>query len=264
MKRLISLGLVLVAFCFSSWPARAHYNMLLPETASAKRGDTVAFLYQWGHPFEHQLFDAPAPRSLWALSPDGKKLDLSSTLEKVAVPGAEGKTVTAWRFRFKPEQRGDYVFLLAAEPIWMAEEQEFWQDSVKVVLHVQAQKNWDAIGEPGFEIVPLTRPYGLQPGMVFQGTLETGKANGSGLMVEVERYNQSPPKTLPADEQITRTVKTDRNSTLTCSLPEAGWWGITAQRESGKMARNGKEYPTRQRTTFWIFVDEKTHSAGTR
>jgi len=264
MKRLISLGLVLVAFCFASWPARAHYNMLLPETASAKRGDTVAFLYQWGHPFEHQLFDAPAPRSLWVLSPDGKKSDLISTLEKAAVPGAEGKTVTAWRFRFKPEQRGDYVILLAAEPIWMEEEHEFWQDSVKVVLHVQAQKNWDAIVEPGFEIVPLTRPYGLQPGMVFQAALETGKANGSGLIVEVERYNQSPPKALPADEQITRTVKTDRNNVLTCSLPEAGWWGITAQRESGKMARNGKEYSTRQRTTLWVFVDEKIPSTGTR
>ncbi|HEV3081322.1 MAG TPA: hypothetical protein VGY66_16190, partial [Gemmataceae bacterium] len=112
--------------------------------------------------------------------------------------------------------------------------------------------------------VPLTRPYGLQPGMVFQAALETGKANGSGLIVEVERYNQSPPKALPADEQITRTVKTDRNNVLTCSLPEAGWWGITAQRESGKMARNGKEYSTRQRTTLWVFVDEKIPSTGTR
>src|SRR5882762_5981767 len=126
MKRVISLGIVLVVFCLSSWPARAHYNMLLPETASARRGDTIAFLYQWGHPFEHQLFDAPAPRSLWALSPDGKKLDLTSTVEKVAVLGAEGKSVTAWRFRFKPEQRGDYIFRLSAEPIWMEEEQEFW------------------------------------------------------------------------------------------------------------------------------------------
>src|SRR5438876_12003606 len=123
MKRLISFGLVLVALCFGSWPARAHYNMLLPETASAKRGDTVAFLYQWGHPFEHQLFEAPAPRSVSVLHPDGKKSDLTDTLEKSSVPAADGKGVTAWRFRFKAEQRGDYVLVLTTQPIWMEEEQ---------------------------------------------------------------------------------------------------------------------------------------------
>src|SRR3979490_534019 len=110
MKRLIFFGLVLVALCFSSWPARAHYNMLLPESASAKRGDTVAFTYQWGHPFEHQLFDAPSPKSVVVLAPDGKQSDLTSTLEKTTIAAADGKEVTAWRFRFKVDLRGDYVF----------------------------------------------------------------------------------------------------------------------------------------------------------
>ncbi len=50
----------------------------------------------------------------------------------------------------------------------MEEEQEFLEDSIKVVVHVQAQKGWDASAGDAIEIMPLTRPYGLQPGMVFQ------------------------------------------------------------------------------------------------
>src|SRR5438132_9819308 len=114
----------------------------------------------------------------------------------------------------------------------MEEEQEFWQDTVKVVLHVQAQKGWDVSTGSGSEIVPLTRPYGLQPGMAFQAVVHQSsqKANG-GAFIEIERYNATPPRKLPSDEQITRTVKTDGNGVLTCTLTDPGWWSITAQRE---------------------------------
>src|SRR5262245_27829002 len=49
-----------------------HYNMLLPDKASAAKGETVQFLYQWGHPSEHELFDAPAPEGVTVIAPDGK------------------------------------------------------------------------------------------------------------------------------------------------------------------------------------------------
>ena len=59
------------------------------------------------------------------------------------LPG-EGKKVTAYRLRFTPPQRGDFVFVLETPPIWMEEEEEFFQDTVKVVLHVKTQNGWDA------------------------------------------------------------------------------------------------------------------------
>ena len=52
-------------------------------------------------------------------------------------------TALGARFRFTPESRGDYVLVLQTPPIWMEEEGEFFQDTVKVILHVQAQKGWD-------------------------------------------------------------------------------------------------------------------------
>jgi cobalt/nickel transport protein len=254
--RLLPPALAAAVLCLTAAPAPAHFHMLLPETASARKGEAVRFVYQWGHPFEHQLFDAEPPAGLAVLTPHGKRADLASALEKGTAPGGDGKNRTVFRLRFTPEQRGDHVFLLTCPPVWMEEEQEFLQDAVKVVLHIQAQAGWDAaVG--GFELVPLTRPYGLQPGMVFQAQAVAEGKPLPGALVEVERYNPAPPKELPADEHITRTARTDPNGVVTCTLPEAGWWCVTAQADGGTKERNGKPYPVRRRATLWVFVDEK-------
>lgn len=237
--------------------ALGHYNMLLPQAASVKRGESVTFVYQWGHPFEHQLFDAPMPESVFVMAPDSKKTDLTKALEKTTLPGSEGKKVTAYRLSYTPAQRGDYRFVLQTPPIWMEEDKEFLQDTVKVILHVQAQKGWEATAGSTLELVPLTRPYGLQAGMVFQSqVLHAGKPP-AGTLVEVERYNATPPKELPPDEQITRAARTDPNGVVTCTLTDPGWWCVTAQRDAGEREHQGKAYPVRQRSTLWVFVADK-------
>jgi cobalt/nickel transport protein len=261
MKRLLfPLAAALLAVLPA--PAGAHFNMLLPDRAAVKKGEAVTLTYQWGHPFEHQLFDAPAPESLVALAPDGKTAaDLTKKLEKVTVP-ANQKKVTAYRVSFAPDQRGDYVFVLQTPPIWMAEEEEFFHDTVKVVLHVEAEKGWDATAPNSFQLVPLTRPYGLRAGMAFQAQVAGTDRPLAGAHVEVERYNPAPPKELPPDEQITRTLKTDPNGVLTGTLTEPGWWSVTARRDGGTREHEGKKYPVRRRATLWVFVDEKAAPAG--
>jgi cobalt/nickel transport protein len=268
---LYRLRLVLAAFglVLAASLGQAHFNMLLPQAAAAKKGSAVTLLYQWGHPFEHQLFDAPLPRRLVVFGPDGKEVDLTKTLEKVTSVVPKGKGVTAFRLRFTPEQRGDYTFVLTTPPIWMEEDKEFFQDNVQVVLHVQAQKGWDSETGRRFKLLPLTRPYGLQAGMVFQAQVlvpvPPAAAGGAqakpavqplaGSLVEVERYNARPPAQLPPDELITRTVRTDPNGVVTCTLPEPGWWCLTAQRTVAEQERDGKRYPVRERATLWVFVD---------
>ncbi len=264
MRSRVLLAVALGALLAST--AGAHYNMLLPDKHSVKKGEAVTFTYQWGHPFEHQLFDAPKPVSLIALAPAGKKLDLVDKLEKVALPGEKGKKVTGYRLQFAPEQRGDYVFLLKAPPLYLEEDEAYVEDTVKVVLHVQAQKGWSAASQPEFEWRPLTRPYGLEPGMVFQAEIfhaskrfaEKEKLVGyRGGLVEVERYNRAPPKVLPPEEHVTRTVRTDVNGVASATLTDAGWWCLTASRRVGRRDHKGKDVPLRQRCTFWVFVDEK-------
>jgi cobalt/nickel transport protein len=281
MRRLL-VPLAAALLAGTAAPATAHYNMLLPDKHSVKKGEAVTLTYQWGHPFEHQLFDAPAPDKLTVLSPRGAATDVTKALEKTTVPAAEGKKVTGYQLKFTPDQRGDFVFVLRTPPIWMAEEEEFFQDTVTVVLHVEAQKGWDGAAEDTSHLVPLTRPYGLQPGMVFQTrfnrlmekeelgieSIKERRPQGGrpregykrvppGLPVEVERYNPAPPKELPPDEHITRAVQTDPNAVATCTLTEPGWWSLTAHWDGGTREREGKKYPVRQRATLWVFVDEK-------
>jgi uncharacterized GH25 family protein len=223
----------------------------------------MGFTYQWGHPYEHQLLDAPLPQSVIVLAPDGKKTDLTSQLERIELAGGEGKKVAGYRFRFTPPRRGDYLFLLQTPPIWMAEDGEFLQDTVKVILHVQSQRGWDSGLRADLEFRPLTRPYGLLPGMVFQAQLEgrvnrtPPRASLADFLVEVERYNLVPPKELPPDEFITRTARTDPQGVVTTTLPEPGWWALTAGREEGTREHEGKAQPVRRRSTLWVHVSEK-------
>jgi cobalt/nickel transport protein len=247
------LGLFLL-----STPAWAHYHMLLPQVPATARDKSVTFLLQWGHPFEHQLFDAGKPESFVVLAPDRKTTDLLKALKESTLKSPEAKPVVVYHFAFVPPRRGDYAFVLTAPPVWMEEEKEFYQDTVRVSLHVATQNGWDNALDKGFEMVPLTRPYGLQPGMVFQAQARVGGKPLAGALVEIERYNPSPPKELPPDEHITRKVRADPNGVATCTLTEPGWWCITALRDGGVREHQGKKYPVRQRSTLWVYVDPKS------
>lgn len=240
------IACVLIVSIVSAGPAWAHFHMFFPQTSSARRGEAVTFVYQWGHPFEHQLFDTARPERVAVIAPDGGKSELIEHLEKAN---------TGYRLRWTPEQRGDHVLVAQAPAVFMEEDGEFLQDMAKVVLHVQAQKGWDASAGLVFEMLPLTRPYGLQPGMVFQAQVLAGGKPCPGSMIEIERYNAEPPKQLPAEEHITRSARTDPNGVVTCTLTEPGWWCLTARRDAGKKDHAGKSYPVRQRTTLWVHVD---------
>jgi nickel transport protein len=237
--------------------ANAHFQMLLPSAASGSTDQEVTVIYQWGHPYEHQLFDAPKPEAVVAVAPDGTRFNLADRLRKTEVPGEGNRAATTYQFSFTPRQRGDHVLTLTTAPIWMEEEKLFLQDDVKTIFHVQTQNGWDAAAGLAFEIVPLTRPYGLIPGIVFQGRLLVEGKSLADAIVEVEHYNPIPPKVLPNDEQMTRSVKCDPNGVFTCTLTESGWWCVTATKDGGKLARDGKMYPVKKRTTLWAFVDEK-------
>ncbi len=246
-------------------PIAAHYNMLLPDKHSVKKGEEVTVTYQWGHPFEHQLFDAPKPEHLWLFAPDGKSKDVVESLVPIKIAGDEGKKVVAYQLKFKPDERGDYTLVLKTPPIWLESDEEFVEDVASVVIHVQAEKGWDRDEVTGpLAIRPLTRPYGLPPGSVFQVEVfargfRVGEKKPERATVEIERYNATPPKELPPEEQITRTVKTAPGGVATSTLTDPGWWAITARldKTTTTRERNGKPYPLHERATLWVNVDEK-------
>jgi uncharacterized GH25 family protein len=231
--------------------ADAHYHMLLPGKHSVKANEEVTFTYQFGHPFEHELFDTAEPEAVYVVHPDGTKEDIKKALKRVAADGPEGKKVTGYTFAFTPPKRGDYV-VVAVSPEVKTDGKPI-RDVAKVVLHVQTQNGWDndalAADAFPFDVHPLTRPYGLTPGTAFH--VDVLDADGKPVRkaaVEVERYNAAPPKELPADEVVTRTHRTSRTGTAVVTLGEAGWWAVTAVKEDDK---------TEHRVTLWVYVGEK-------
>jgi cobalt/nickel transport protein len=251
---LLSCGAILVVLLCTSL-AQAHYHLLLPSAASGKAEEALHITWTFGHPYEHEFSDVEKPVKLLAVAPDGKATDLLNQLQA----DKKGEQ-TAYSLKYAPPRRGDYVLWAEASPVTMESEKVIYQDSVKVICHaLESQRGWDQVVGRGLELVPLTRPYGLEPGLVFQAqALLEGKIQG-GALVEVERYNPEPPKkdSLPPDEQITRQMKTDPNGILTCSLPDAGWWVITVTIDGGKQEKDGKEFRIKRRSTLLVHVDPK-------
>lgn len=264
----LALGLLLLGGVITS-AADGHVHMLIPSKPSAKKGEEVTLTLMFGHPFEHELHDMAAPEALYVMAPDDKgMINVTKKLEKIQLPGAKGKKVTGYRLKYTPQVRGAHVFILRSSRVFLEEDKETVQDTVSVVLHVQAQKGWDHDGggdgtNLGWR--PLTRPYGLRPGMAFSAEVRTAKKGWTGqhALVEIERYNPAPPAKLPPDEEITWTAKTDRNGKVTATLPEAGWWGVTVTAEKDRVTRGPKGNkaqppdPARPRATIWVHVSPK-------
>src|SRR5262249_811703 len=72
MPRALGWVLVLIMLGGLVNPVPAHFHMLLPQATSVKRGEPVTIVYQWGHPFEHQLFDTPSPQGHSLRTPNGE------------------------------------------------------------------------------------------------------------------------------------------------------------------------------------------------
>jgi uncharacterized GH25 family protein len=243
--------------------ARAHYHILLPDRQSVKVGEKITLTYVFGHPFEHDWFETEKPEKATVFAPDGKATDMSAALKKVETIGHDDKKIAAFQLEFQPDSRGDFTIVFESPPVWMADEKHFLRDSARVTIHVEAQKGWDArhTAATQFAITPLTRPYALRAGTVFQAAVHP--AEGVSHLVEVERFNPQPPRTLPPDEFITLGVKTDPSGTATCTLPDPGWWALTAVRRYPAEAkpptreRDGKEYPFVERATLWVLVEDR-------
>ena len=96
--------------------------IVLPDKSSVRVGETVTFLHQLGEPFRHRLQDATVGQELIIVSPDGKATTYPSRyFQSVTLPHAD-KKVQAYRFAYRPEQRGDYLILLKLPEVWLPDD----------------------------------------------------------------------------------------------------------------------------------------------
>lgn len=183
----------------------------------------------------------------------GRKIDLRDKL-------SEKKTgaYSFWEATYKVNAPGDHILYMEPSPYWEPSEDKFIIHYTKVIVNAfDMQVGWDeSIGMPT-EIIPLTRPYGLWTGNVFQGqVLKNGKPL-AGAKVEVEYLNREARLQAPSSPFVTQVIKADKNGIFTYAMPRAGWWGFAALSEADyKLNHNGKSYPVETGAVIWVQTED--------
>jgi cobalt/nickel transport protein len=193
MKRPLLVAILklptLIVFLHLS-PLHAHFPILIHNAELGATNTPVTVTFALGHPFELDFEPADRPTRLQLFDQRGHTTNLTSLLQ--AAFFRDNTNAPGWRVQFDPAARGDHLLALDSAPFVSTTQKTVYRDYVKLWLHRGAQAGWhQRTGQP-LEIVPLTRPYGLRPGMVFSGCLMRDTEPMSDVEILIEHLQDRP------------------------------------------------------------------------
>lgn len=234
LHRRLILGILLVLL--RSVPCAAHFGMVIPSDSMVVEGDPkeVRIAVSFRHPFEGSGMDLEKP-ARFGVVVNGEDMDLLGALKPVKASGRQ-----TWTTVYPIRRPGVYTFYMVPQPYFEAAEDLYLVHYTKTVAAAYGdEEGWDTPVGLWAEIVPLTRPFGLYTGNVFQGkVLRKGKPVPHAE-VEVELFNEGRYRA-PNGYYVTQTVRTDAQGVFTYAAPAAGWWGFAALMR-GEEKIQGKE-----------------------
>lgn len=252
------LGLLLLGSVMVATQAQAHFQMIIPSDDMIKQNESrnLSLDVMFWHPFEGHGMSMVKPVQFGVLN-DGKKTDLLSKLKAVKKKDRNGEVKDSFAMNYSIKRPGDHIFFIEPKPYWEPAEESFIVHYTKVIVNAFGlEEGWDQEVGLKTEITPLTRPYGLYTGNVFQGIVKVKGLAVPFAEVEVEYYDEQGQLSVIADPMITQVVKADQNGVFTYAMPRAGWWGFAALNEDEKsMTHDGKQYPVEIGAVLWV----KTH-----
>ncbi len=236
--------------------ASAHYGMIIPSDPmlSQEDGRSVDLTVSFSHPFEMDGMDLARPVA-FTVTHGGETTDLLDSLEPATVMEAPGFTLD-----FAVERPGTYVFHMEPEPYWEPAEDAFIIHYTKTYLTAYGDdEGWDTELDLKTEIVPLSKPFGLWAGNVFQGIVKLDGVPVAYAEVEVEYYNEGLSATAPDELMITQTIKADENGVFTYAAPAAGWWGFAALNTADyTLPQDGEDKAVELGAVIWVRFEEWT------
>ena len=237
MKKITPL---LVGFAIA---ANAHFLTFLPNTdnVSDKKQTKIDFDISFIHPFEQTGMTMEKPQ-----------IFLNSKKNPLPLTQTKKFDHKSWKSSYSIKTPGVYKFFVQPQPYFEPAEEKFISHVPKVIISsFGLEDGWDEPVGLKYEIIPMTKPFGLYSGNLFQGkVLHNGKA-ASNVEVEVELYNEFGLKA-PSDAHITQVVKTDDNGVFSFTMNHKGWWGFAALIEEGELKHDGKNYPIENGALMWI------------
>lgn len=250
MKKILLSLVLFSALIGLTSPAAAHFGMLIPSDAMVMQDDarTVNLTLSFSHPFEGQGMELVKPRQFQVLA-NGKAANLLDTLQPATVMDH-----TAWSTGYKIKRPGVYQFFMEPEPYWEPAEDCFIVHYTKTVVTAFGDdEGWDAELGLKTEIVPLSKPYGLYAGNLFQGIVKLDGKPVPFAEVEVEYYNADGKAQAPTDYMVTQTVKADGNGVFSYAAPKAGWWGFAALNTADyTLAQDGQPKDVELGAVIWV------------
>jgi len=242
-----------------SVPASGHFGMVIPSDNMVVQGDKRELNMQlsFSHPMEMMGMDMQRPAVFQVVSPLGK-LDLVAKLEAVQVMGQ-----AAWSMDYRIKRPGVYVFHMQPQPYWEPAEDCFIIHYTKTVVSAFGDdEGWGTALGLKTEIVPLSRPFGLYAGNLFQGMVHLNAKAVPYSTVEVEYYNQHKTAQAPTDYMVTQTIKADQNGVFSYAVPRSGWWGFAALNPADFSLKtdDGAEKDVELGAVIWVhFEDWQEH-----
>lgn len=250
MQKRIASCLLLFFILLISGPALAHFGMLIPSDSMVMQGENKIVTVQasFSHPFEGNGMELVKPK-VFSVVKNGQKKDLLDKIEKNSILGH-----TAWKTDYKIERPGVYMFHMEPHPYWEPAEDCFIIHYTKTVVTAFGDdEGWDEELGLKTEIVPISKPYGLYAGNLFQGIIKIdGKPVPFGE-VEVEYYNKDGKSAAPTNYMVTQTIKADANGLFSFAVPKAGWWGFAALNSADyKLKHEGINKDVELGAVIWV------------
>lgn len=232
-------------------PAHAHFQEMIPSPpiVTETTGSTVALALTFTHPFEQGPVMAMGKPVRFGVRSGNTDRDLSGLLTAAPIDGQP-----AYQANFSVLGPGGYVFYLEPAPYWEPAEGRWLIHYTKVVVDAYGSgEDWDQLVGMPAELRPLTRPYGLWTGNLFQAVVLQDGRPVPFAEIEVEYRNQNRTVTAPSDPFITQVVRADANGTFGYVLPRAGWWGFAALLEGApRPGPDGRPAPVEAGALIWV------------
>lgn len=238
----------------------AHFGMSIPSDNIVEQQEQNALTVNlmFAHPFEGQSMNMEKPVMAGVLS-NGKKTVLTDKLKALDYRlYADTKSSRGWKLHQQLKRPGDHIFFMEPAPYWEPAEDSYIVHYTKVIVNAFGKEDgWDEETGMKTEIIPLTRPYGLYTGNVFQGIVQLEGKPISFVEVEIEYFNRGGRSSTPAAPFVTQVVKADINGVFTYAIPKSGWWGFAALSTDRKtIVRNGKPKPVEIGAVLWIKAED--------
>lgn len=251
MKTFTSTAL---AVALAAVPAAAHYGMIIPSDnmVSQEDGRTVDLTLSFSHPFEGRGMVLEMPEA-FTVTHEGEETSLLDRLSETKVMGE-----AAYEMTYDIERPGTHVFAMTPQPYWEPEEDAFITHYTKTYVAAYGDDaGWDTELGLKTEIVPLSKPFALWGGNVFQGIVKLDGEVVPNAEVEVEYYAEDGGMEAPSDLLITQTIKADANGIFTYAVPTTGWWGFAALNTAEEpMQYEGEDKDHELGAVIWVHFED--------